>query len=156
MVRSTLSIPSFPVKWSTGGPCRFGRNKKSRRGRTLWNVRPRRLTRQRAPRRCRVALHLVVRPARFKSSSEPTANSDQPHIRLIVPRGEGIASEFSWDFLWEFRSDTSSFAVFRRQCVHPASSHLCAVQIPTERQSVSKSLVEIIHQMMVLSLDLLV
>jgi hypothetical protein len=55
--------------------------KKSRRGRTPWGIRPRRPTRQRAPRPSRVALHLVVRPVGFKSSSEPTAIADRlPYI----------------------------------------------------------------------------
>ena len=59
----------------------------------LWVVSDR-LTRQRAPRPGRVALHLVIRRPGFMFSSEPTmpllTGSLTP---LIVPRGSGKASE---------------------------------------------------------------
>jgi hypothetical protein len=44
------------------------RNKKSRRGETPGSVPPRRLTRQRANRRYRIALYLVIRPTLFTVS----------------------------------------------------------------------------------------
>jgi hypothetical protein len=51
--------------------------KKSRRGGTPPGIPPRRLTRRRAPRRSRVALHLVVRRHPIRSSSGPTGNPDR-------------------------------------------------------------------------------
>jgi hypothetical protein len=42
----------------------YRKQKKSRRGRTPLGIRPRRLTRQLAPRHSRVALHLVIRRLR--------------------------------------------------------------------------------------------
>src|SRR5437879_13092860 len=44
--------------------------KKNRRGETLGSVRPRRLTRQRAPRNGRGALHLVIRRRQFRYFAE--------------------------------------------------------------------------------------
>src|SRR5205085_11014916 len=58
-----------------------GKRKKSRRGGTPEGVRPRRLTRQQAPRSVRVALHLVIRRPGLKIRAEPTSNRLQ--LRLV-------------------------------------------------------------------------
>ena len=69
-------------------------NKKSRRGRTPRGIRPRRLTRQRAPHQVRVALRLVVRRLLmsnfcFDSQSRKTHSV----AAFIIPRGAETASD---------------------------------------------------------------
>ena len=51
-------------------PFRCTGNKKSRRDGTPEGIRPRRLTRQRAPRHGRVALYLVIRRFRWEAASD--------------------------------------------------------------------------------------
>ena len=76
------------------------RNKKSRRGGTPRGIRPRRLTRQRAPRPSRVAFYLVIRQLRFRFSYGAECESTPaPSTTFIVPRGTGKASEFFSDLL---------------------------------------------------------
>jgi hypothetical protein len=89
LVKKDVSIRYLPE--ITTIRCSSSQEKKSRRGRTPWSIRPRRPTRQRAPRQSRVALHLVVRPVGFKSSSEPTAIADRLPYASHCPalRGNG-------------------------------------------------------------------
>src|SRR5439155_21213578 len=58
---------NFSISSLLGGLfSRHRKRKKSRRGETLGSVRPRRHTRQRAPRHSRGALHLVIRRRQFR------------------------------------------------------------------------------------------
>ena len=62
------------------------KNKKSRRARTPSGIRPRRLTRQRAPRFDRVALHLVIRLLGWRSRDPFSRNSPQRNM-IVCRRG---------------------------------------------------------------------
>ena len=68
------------------------KNEKSRRGRTPGGIRPRRLTRQRAPRQRRVALYLVIRQLRIDFWRSPAQTAIAPQ-HIIVWRAPGKARQ---------------------------------------------------------------
>jgi hypothetical protein len=69
---------SFVVEFPAVASVSRRQEQKSRRGGTPGGIRPRRLTRQRAPRRRRVALHLVVRPLRWTAAINYAATLQSP------------------------------------------------------------------------------
>jgi hypothetical protein len=73
------------------------KNEKSRRGRTPVGIRPRRLTRQRAPQSSRVALHLVIRQTSGRSLAHVHYRSRRSFIlRFAVRKTRG--DDWSWSY----------------------------------------------------------